>query len=190
MKNRVLILSVLMTLGACKTISYENAVSANRDRFYGDDEKTALLLDDYQDVSQVTADISRLADDQAYSKDLCDFAGMVIRDQRKFNTSLQLLALRKRIRIPNTESGERHKIYQQVRDVPDKKTFDRAYYENMKFLFNHIIDRSDSFLGNNSEGPVRDFIARNVSLYKDYIKKIGKMQEYMDKNPEPQVTKN
>jgi predicted outer membrane protein len=190
MKNKIIYLLLISALFSCKSVSYESAVNSNKDKFYGDDEKTALLLDDFESVSRSTADISGLADKHAYSKDLCDFAHMVINDQQKMKIPLKLLALKERIKLPTVVDKDRQKIYYQLEDIMDEKTFDQEYYKNMDQLYSYIVHRCDSFIDQKDEGPVRDFIARQTGLYKDYLKKIDRLQTYMNQKAgeQPAIT--
>ncbi len=188
MKQGILIAALLFVTASCKTVSYESAVNVNKDRFYGDDKKTALLLDDLDDVSQLSADISNLAQQQAYSKDLCKFANLVVSDQHKQGLSLKILAFRKKIKLPNTVGEKRQKIYRSLQDINDEKTFDRAYYNNMDSILTGAISKCDSFMNNAGEGPVRNYIARQSGIYKEYVKKINQLQNYMNKSEVPQLT--
>ncbi len=181
MKNNLIYLLLIFAFFSCKSVSYESAVNSNKDKFYGDNKKKALLLDNFKDLSQVTSDISGLADKHAYSKDLCDFAHMVISDQQRMKVPLRILAVKKGIKLPTVVDKDNQKIYYKLEDVNDEKTFDREYYSNMNLLFSDIINRCDTFIDNQNEGPVRDFIVKQSGIYKDYLKKIDQLQGYMNK---------
>ena len=190
MKVFLIIFIPLILFVSCKSISYENAISANKDKFYGNDKKTALLLVDFKNLSQAAADISDLAPKQAYSKDLCDFAGMVIKDQKSRKVPLKFLALKRGIKLPTVVSPESQKIYQKLQNINDEKTFDKAYCENEKQIFSTILTKCDSFLTDNDEGPVRDFLVKQSGIYKSYLTKINLIQNYMNTKSPAQLTEN
>lgn len=185
MKSLLKILIPIVLFTSCKSISYESAVNANKDKFYGDEEKTALLLVNFKNLSQSAADISDLAPKHAYSKDVCDFADMVIADQQSRKVPLKLLALKKGVKLPTVVGNDNQKIYHQMQDIEDEKTFDIHYCENEKQIFTSILDKCDSFLTENNEGPVRDFLVKQTGIYKNYLTKINDIQKYIvTKEPE------
>ncbi|HLF34178.1 MAG TPA: hypothetical protein VI583_08070, partial [Cyclobacteriaceae bacterium] len=110
-----------------------------------------------------------------------------ISDQKKFKTSLAIVALRKQIKLPTYVGPDRQKIYHQIQIIRDKKAFDKFYLENMTQLTTTMITRSEDFLDKNKEGTVREFVSKNTGKYKDYVKKLSQMQEYMDK-VDPQIS--
>jgi predicted outer membrane protein len=190
MKTILKIFVALLLFTSCKSISYDGAVSANKDKFYGDEEKTALLLVDFKNLSQAAADISDLAPNHAYSKDLCDFAGMVISDQQSRKMPLKLLALKEGVKLPTVVGRDEQKIYHQMQAITDEKSFDKAYCENEKVIFSKILDKCDSFLTENNEGPVRDYLVKQTGIYKSYQSKINLLQNYIEKKEPQQLTEN
>lgn len=190
MKTFIKIFIPLLLFVSCKSISYNNAISANNDKFYGDEENTAKLLVDFKNLSQAAVDISDLAPKHAYSKDLCDFADMVIKDQQSRKVPLKLLALKKGIKLPTVVSPDKQKIYQQMHNINDEKTFDKVYCENEKQIFSTILSKCDSFLTENDEGSVRDFLVKQSGIYKSYLSKINLIQNYIDAKSPPQLTEN
>ena len=190
MKTFPIILIPIMLLASCKSISYESAVSTNKDKFYGDEKKTALLLVDFKNLSQSAADISDLAPKNAYAKDICDFADIVVKDQQSRKMPLKLLALKKGVKLPTVVDMKNQKVYHSLQEIRDEKTFDKEYCSSEKQIFSDILTKCDSFLADNTEGPVRDFLIRQSGIYKNYFSKISDIEKYIDQNePQPLTEK-
>jgi predicted outer membrane protein len=188
MKTLLKIFIPLLLFTACKSISYESAVNANQDKFYGDEKQTALLLVDFKNLSQAASDISDLAPKQAYAKDVCNFADMVVSDQQSRKVPLKLLALKKGVKLPTVVSRENQQVYHQLQNIKDEKTFDKNYCESEKKIFGTIINKCDSFLNKNDEGPVRDFLVKQTGIYKSYLTKINEIQKYSEMKEPQQLT--
>lgn len=182
-KSFQILLGIVMIalFSSCRSISYQNAVHTNEDRFYGEDEKEALLLVNFKDLSQHAEDLSGIAQDKVYSKDLYDFAVDAERDHRKFQFSLELLALKKRIKLPDAVSEANQKKYREVRDISDKKTFDIRYMNEMKGILTSLTDSSDNYLAEGKDRQIRNFITKHTGVFESEIKRINSLQAYEEK---------
>jgi predicted outer membrane protein len=101
---------------------------------------------------------------------------------------LKLLALKKGIKLPTAVSPEKQKMYHQMHNISDEKTFDKMYCNHETQLFSSILSKCDSFLTNNNEGPVRDFLAKQSGIYKNYISKLNLIRNYIDDKTPDQLT--
>lgn len=186
--NRLIQILIIITLfSACKSISYESAVYSNEDKFYGEKEDNALLLVEMKDLSQLAEDLSGLAEDKAYIKDVYDFGQSALKDHKKFQKQLTILAFKKRAKLPSAVKKENQEIYRSLHKISDRKTFDRTYLEEMKKNLQTMADMCDQYLEEGKDTQIRNFIAKNSGVVKGEIKRIEIIREYMDK-PDPEIT--
>ena len=186
--REVIRMLIIITLfSACKSISYESARHSNEDKFYGDKETNALMLVDMKNLSQLAEDLSGLTEEKAYTKDVYDFGLSAIKDHKKFQSQMSILALKKRIKLPSSVKKETQEIYRGIHKVSDRKTFDRMYLEEMKKIQQTLADMSDQFLEEGQDTQIRNLITKHSGAFKSEIKRIETIQEYMEK-PTPEIT--
>jgi predicted outer membrane protein len=191
--NKALMLKAIQSLiiialfTTCKSISYESAKHSNEDKFYGDKEENALMLVEMKNLSQLAEDLSGLTEEKAYTKDVYDFGLTAIKDHKKFQSQMAILAFKKRIKLPSSVKQENQEVYRSIHKVSDRKTFDRMYMEEMKKILKTLADMSDQFLEDGQDKHIRNLITKHSGAFKSEIKHIENMQEYMEK-PAPEIT--
>lgn len=188
LKNRMIQSLIIITLfSACKSISYESAVLSNEDKFYGVKEDNALLLVELKDLSQLAEDFSGLTEEKAYIKDVYDLGQSAIKDHKKLQTQLAILALKKRAKLPSSVKKENQEIYRSIHKITDRKSFDIVYLDNMKETLQKIADMSDQFLEDSQDTQMRNFITKHSGVIKSELKRIETIQDYMEK-PNQEIT--
>ncbi len=187
-KNHLIQMLIIITLfSACKSISYESALHSNEDKFYGEKEDNALLLVDMKDLSQLTEDLSGLTGEKAYIKDVYDFGQTALKDHKKLQTQLSILAFKRRVKLPSSVKKENQEIYRSLHKISDRKTFDIVYLDKMKKTLQVMADRSDQFLEEGQDSQIRNFITKHSGVIKGEIKRIDMIRDYMEK-PDPEIT--
>lgn len=187
-RNRMIQSLIIITLfSACKSISYESAVLSNEDKFYGVKEENALLLVELKDLSQLAEDFSGLTEEKAYIKDVYDLGQSVIKDHKKLQTQLAILALKKRAKLPSSVKKENQEIYRSIHKITDRKSFDIVYLENMEETLQKMADMSDQFLEDSQDTQMRNFITKHSGVIKSELKRIKTIQDYMEK-PNQEIT--
>jgi hypothetical protein len=188
LKNRMIQTLIIITLfSACKAISYESAVHSNEDKFYGDKEDNALLLVDLKDLSQLAEDLSGLTEEKAYIKDVYDFGQSALKDHKKLQSQLAILAFKKRVKLPTSVQKDNQETYRSLHKITDRKTFDKVYLDEMKGTLQKMADRSDQFLEDGQDPQIRNYVTKHSGVIKSEIKRIGAIQDYMAK-PTPEIT--
>lgn len=181
-KDYLIQLTIIITLfTACKSISYESAVYSNEDKFYGDKEENSLLLVEMKDISQLVEDLSGLAEDKAYIKDVYDLGLSVKKDHNKFQKQLAILAFKKRVKLPNAVKKENQDIYREVHKISDRKSFDNRYLDEMRKAVVQLSEMSEKFLEDGQDSQMRNFVTRHSGVFKNEIKRIDTIREYMEK---------
>jgi predicted outer membrane protein len=180
-------LIIITLFSACKSISYESALHSNEDKFYGEKEDNALLLVDMKDLSQLTEDLSGLTGEKAYIKDVYDFGQTAMKDHKKLQTQLSILAFKRRVKLPSSVKKENQEIYRSLHKISDRKTFDIVYLDKMKKTLQVMADRSDQFLEEGQDSQIRNFITKHSGVIKGEIKRIDMIKDYMEK-PDPEIT--
>jgi predicted outer membrane protein len=180
-------LIIITLFSACKSISYESAVLSNEDKFYGVKEDNALLLVELKDLSQLAEDLSGLAEEKAYIKDVYDLGQSAIKDHKKLQTQLAILAFKKRAKLPSSVKKENQEIYRSIHKITDRKSFDIVYLDNMEETLQKMADLSDKFLEDSQDTQMRNFITKHSGVIKSELKRIETIQDYMGK-PNPEIT--
>ena len=187
--NYLIQLTIIITLfSACKSISYESAVYSNEDKFYGEKEENSLLLVEMKDLSQLVEDLSGLAEDKAYVKDIYDFGLSAKKDHRKFQNQLAILAFKKRVKLPNAVKKENQDIYRDVHKIIDRKSFDDRYLDEMRKAVVLLSEMSENFLEDGQDSQMRNFVTKHSGVFKNEIKRIDTIREYMEKPAERILT--
>jgi predicted outer membrane protein len=180
--NFLIHLTIIITLfTACKSVSYESAVYSNRDRFFGEKEENSLLLVEMKDLSQLVEDLSGLSEEKAFAKDIYDFGFSAVKEHRKFQMQLKILAFKKRVKLPSAVKKVNQDIYRDVHKIGDRKSFDYRYLGEMRKALMLLSEMSDKFLGDGKDTQMRNFITKHSGVFKNEIKRIDTIREYMEK---------
>ncbi len=190
MKRITVYMILLMFAVSCKSISYQNAVHSNQDKFYGEKEQEAILLVELKDLSQLAEDLSGVAQEKAYSKDLFEFAEMAEKDHKKFQFRMEILAFKKGIKLPDAISVEKQEIYRKLHKIEDKKTFDIHYLAEMENLLDSMTIKSDDYLEEGKDKQIRNFITKHTGMFKGQMKRIENMQNYIEKSSSKELSMN
>ncbi len=170
---------LVFLLAGCKTISYENALLSNKDKFYGEREDSALLLVDLKNFSQLAEDISGLTIEKAYSKELYDFGQHTLKDHNRFQLSLRSISLFKGIKLPNAVSPSYQETYRSLLEINDKKTFDRKYLAEMDMVLDMLTAKSHDYLDHGNDQKIRNMLEKYTGVFQSEKDRIKKMQEYI-----------
>ncbi|MBR9999424.1 MAG: DUF4142 domain-containing protein, partial [Cyclobacteriaceae bacterium] len=119
-------LIIITLFSACKSISYESAKHSNEDKFFGEKEENSLMLVEMKNLSQLAEDLSGLAEEKAYVRDVYDFGLSARKDHKKLQTELSILAFKKRVKLPNAVKKEDQDIYRNILKISDRKSFDHS----------------------------------------------------------------
>jgi predicted outer membrane protein len=134
-----------------------------------------------KDLSQLVEDLSGLSEEKAYVKDIYDFGLSAMKDHKKFQTQLSILAFKKRVRLPSAVKKGNQDIYRDVHKIGDRKSFDYRYLDEMRKALVSLSEMSDKFLGEGKDTPMRNFITKHSGVFKNEIKRIDTIKEYMAK---------
>lgn len=169
-------ISLIVLFTGCKNVSYLNAYHQNKDKFTGRAESDALFLIDVKDDLILLKDISNLAKDKAYSKAVFNYSDSAAFDYKDFQTSLNLLAIKKQVKMPNAVSEKNHEVYNTVFEVRSQKEFDRVYLETTSKTLKEIVNKMETYLSKGEDDSLKDFIAKNIALFKNQQKKVDSLK--------------
>lgn len=193
MKSAALVILVSMMVWGCKTISYENARSSNKDKFYGDKETSALLLVDLKNYSQLAEDLSGLTADRCYAREVYLFGRELTADHNRFQRGMKLNALFRGIRLPNSVSSDEQEHYQRILQIDDPMTFDRKYLTAMDRVLDSMLVISERYLDISSDEKISQFLEKQTGVFRAEMEKVREMYEYIreqDPGMVPELTSN
>ncbi|MBR9999705.1 MAG: DUF4142 domain-containing protein, partial [Cyclobacteriaceae bacterium] len=167
--------------------SYESAKHSNEDKFFGEKEENSLMLVEMKNLSQLAEDLSGLAEEKAYVRDVYDFGLSTRKDHKKLQTELSILAFKKRVKLPNAIKKEDQDIYRNIHKISDRKSFDHLYLDEMSKVLELLAEMSVHFLEEGQDTQMRNFITKHSGVFKSEIKRIDMIRDYMGK-PVSEIT--
>ena len=149
--------------------------SSNKNGALGLDESTASFLVNVADVGMTEVELGRLAQDNASSKRVKEFARMMVMDHSKGNDELKTLAANKNVTLPKS-IGEEHQ--KKIDDLKKKtgKDFDRAYMDMMEDGHESTVKDFEGKT-DNSDADVKAFVNKmlpTLRMHLDSAKAIKK----------------
>lgn len=166
---------IVFSFTACKNVSYLGAYHHNKDKFSGRQERDALYLVDLKDDLMLVKDFAHLAKTRAYSKAVHSFSDSAVFDYNNLQKSLNLLAIKKQVKMPNAVSEKNHALYNTLFEVESSPQFDRNYLEHISATLAKIVEEMEVYLSKGEDDSLKDFIARNMLMFKAQQTKVNRL---------------
>ncbi len=136
MKNLIIIIAALVTLGSCQSKSYYAAESINIERFNGWEEENAEFLLISNDKNMLLENLSELALNRAAYKDTYLTTSKALESYKHINNDITLESVTKRVKLASALSVNSDKVYQELARTKDED-FDVLY---KKLVLDQIIE--------------------------------------------------
>jgi predicted outer membrane protein len=167
MYNKIFSILTLVFLFACSTTtSYQGAVVHNTDNKYGDVQDNALFLVDLKSDALFIEQMSVLTLDKqmAYSKKVYDLAEELKKDYSDFQFKLNVLALKKNVKLPDQTRPEYKEAYQEAFDTDDAVKFDQLFIDHVELANDSLLMRLNRYTEEGSDDAILKFIKNQTGI--------------------------
>ncbi|HBH25768.1 MAG TPA: hypothetical protein DDY13_20430 [Cytophagales bacterium] len=188
MCSKIFSIGILVFLLACRTTtSYQGAVIHNTDNKYGNLQDDALFLVNLKSDAQFIEQMSVLTLDKqmAYSKKVYDLAEELKKDYSDFQFKLNVLALKKNVKLPDQTRPEYKEAYQMAFDTDDAVKYDQFFIENVTSVNDSLLMRLNRYTEEGSDDAILKFIKNQTGTVERTYNQLEMIKkELIDKESE------
>ena len=158
-------------------LAYQTALRKN-DRSFKDQPQLkaqAAFLASFKNFSLMSVKLSELAIQRAYAVDLVKFAKDTKEAHLDFNESLDRLARKEGVKMPQQVGKDFQNIYQNL-STEERDDMDRQMVSVFDDMQENILKQAEEFAINAKDGDVRAFTARALGMLRTHERQVEKLE--------------
>lgn len=170
---------LLVNAGCSSSVSYEEALTKNKDRFEDPSAlEDAKFLVESKSRNMFTIQVLKLASESGYSSVVVNFAKQTLPEHEKLDEEIVDLAKDIDVTLPDELSKEHQTLLSELTSVP-KENFDNTFSR----IIGSVNEENNSFFTTKatraSDPDVRAFAARKLDLLREHSQLLSTMQSQL-----------